>query len=164
VGDIDAGRKRASKLLAQRWTRILLIVVALGALAGGVYRLMLGRDLASGARLRVSSTLSSCPTDPICNAMLFHTEAESTPWVEMDLGAAKTIRRIEVTNRTDCCTDRAVPLVIEASTDRKVWTPVARRETDFATWIATFPPRTARYVKLSVPRYTSFHLQDVAIR
>jgi hypothetical protein len=96
--------------------------------------------------------------------MLFHTEAESSPWVELDLGAPKTIRRVEVTNRTDCCTDRAIPLVIEASTDRTQWTLLGRRDTDFATWTASFPPRVARYVKLSVPRHTSFHLQDVVIR
>ena len=164
LGDIDAARKRTNKLLAQRWLRILLVVVVLGALAGGVYRLLLGRNLVAGAKIRVSSVLPSCANDPICNVMLFHTETETNPWVELDLGAAKKIRRIEVTNRMDCCQDREVPLVIETSTDRKQWSPLARRDTEFTTWSPDFAPRVARYVKLWVPKTTQFHLHDIVIR
>jgi len=164
MGDIDAARERTSKLVTQRWLRILLMVVVLGLLAAGVLRLVQGRNLAAGAKIRVSSMLASCPNDPICNVMLFHTETESNPWVELDLGAAKKIRRIEVTNRRDCCQDRQVPLVIETSTDRKQWSPLARRDTDFAIWSPEFAPRVARYVKLWVPKTTQFHLHDVVIR
>lgn len=164
VGDLDAARKRTSKLRAQRWMRILLVLVALGVLAAGVARLIRGGDLAASAKLRVSSSLSNCATDPGCYTMLFHTENENNPWVELDLGAPKKIRTIEVINRTDCCSERAVPLVVEGSNDRKLWTPIARRDTEFTTWTATFAPRVVRYVKLSVPRTTPFHLRDIVIR
>jgi hypothetical protein len=164
VGDLDAARIRASRLIGQRWIRILVIVAALVALVLGVQRLMEGANLAAKAKLRVSSSFATCATDSLCSGMLFHTETEYNPWVEFDLGAPKTVHRVELTNRTDCCTERAVPLVIETSTDHAQWKPAGRRETDFSTWTAEFPPRTARYVKLSVPRNTTFHLQDVAIR
>jgi hypothetical protein len=164
VGELDAARTRTSRLVAQRWLRILLILAALLGVVLGVLRLIEGANLASGAKLRVSSSYPSCATDPICSAMLFHTESEYNPWVELDLGAPKTIHRVEITNRVDCCTERAIPLVVETSTDRVQWKPAGRRDSDFSTWTAEFAPRIARYVKLSVPRNTAFHLQDVAIR
>jgi len=164
VGELDAARARANRLVAQRWLRVLLITAAVVGIVLGVQRLMEGANLAPKAKLRVSSTFATCATDAICSAMLFHTETEYSPWVEFDLGAPKKIHRVEITNREDCCTDRAVPLVVETSTDRVQWKPAGRRETDFSTWTAEFPARSARYVKLSVPRNTAFHLQDVAIR
>ena len=114
--------------------------------------------------MRVSSSWAGCTSDPPCTALLFHTDPELNPWVEFDLGAPKTIQRLEITNRTDCCSDRAVPLIVESSTDRANWTPIGQRDTEFQTWTLTFKPRLARYVKLRVPRNTTFHLKDVAIR
>jgi hypothetical protein len=164
VGDLDAPRNRLDRLIAQRWLRVLLVVAVLLALGAGVRRLLRGPDLTSNVTVRVSSTWNGCANDPPCMALLFHTDPEPNPWAELDLGAPKTIQRIEITNRKDCCSDRAVPLIVESSTDRANWTPVGQRDTEFQTWTLTFKPRLARYVKLRVPRNTAFHLKDVAIR
>jgi hypothetical protein len=164
VGDLDASRNRLDRLIAQRWLRVLLVVAVLLALGAGVRRLLRGPDLASNVSLRVSSTWNGCANDPPCMALLFHTDPEPNPWAELDLGAPKTIQRIEITNRTDCCGDRAVPLIVESSMDRANWTSVGRRDTEFQTWTLTFKPRLARYVKLRVPRDSVFHLKDVVIR
>jgi len=164
VGDLDAARNRLDRLLAQRWLRIVLVAGVLLAIGLGGRRLLRGPDLASGAALRVSSSWAGCASDPPCVALLFHTDPEPNPWAELDLGAPKTIRRIEVTNRKDCCSERAVGLIVESSMDRANWTSLGQRDTDFQTWTLTFKPRVARYVKLRVPRSTAFHLKDVAIR
>ena len=164
VGDLDAARTRLDRLIAQRWLRIVLVVGVLLALGLGVRRLVGGPNLASGASLRLSSSWSGCAGDPPCAALMFHTDPEPNPWVELDLGAAKMIRQIEISNRTDCCSERAVPMFVESSTDRTNWTSVGQRETEFQSWTLTFKPRLARYVKLRVTRNTAFHLKDIAIR
>ena len=162
--DVDAAQHRLDRLIAQRWVRIVLVVGVLLALALGVRRLLRGPDLAANAALRLSSSWSGCASDPPCTALLFHTDPEPNPWAELDLGAPKTIRRIEISNRTDCCSERAVPLIVESSTDRTNWTSLGRRETEFQSWTLTFKPRLARYVKVRVPKSTAFHLKDIAIR
>ena len=164
VGDLDAAQTRLDRLIAQRWLRIVLVAGVLVGLGFGVRGLVRGRDLASGATLRLSSSWAGCANDPPCVVLMFHTDSESSPWAELDLGAPKTIREIEITNRTDCCSERALPLIVESSMDRANWTPVGQRDTEFRTWTLTFKPRLARYVKLRVPRSTVFHLKDVAIR
>jgi hypothetical protein len=164
VDRIDAPRKRADRLVAQRWRRVLLIVAVLVAVTAGVRRLQVGPDLAAGITPRVSSSWSGCASDPPCTALLFHTDPEANPWVEFDLGAKKTVRKIEVTNRDDCCGERAIPLVAEVSTDRLTWTQVGRRDLEFSKWTASFKPVSVRYVRLRVARQSTFHLKEVAIR
>ena len=68
------------------------------------------------------------------------------------LGQVRKTSSIVVTNRLDCCPDRAVPLVVELSTDSKNRKVVAKRTTSFDTFRATYATTRARYVKLHVPR------------
>ena len=152
------------RLLAQRWLRVPLATVALIAIVVGLRALTAGENLAEGKPFRTSSMFSgwaACQADGACADLIFHTEEQMNPWVEYDLGAPKKIRKIEVKNRPECCHERAVPLVVEVSTDRNTWTEVARRDIEFSTWSASFPARTARYVRLRVARTTTFHLKGV---
>ena len=96
--------------------------------------------------------------------MLFRSETENNPWVEIDLGAPTRVHRIEVINRGDCCADRATPMVVEVSTDRASWTQVARRDEDFGSWKTNFPGHIARYVRLRVLKRSVLHLQAIAVR
>ena len=99
-----------------------------------------------------------------CGDLFFHTQPQDSPWIDFDLGAVKSVHRVEVTNRSDCCQERAIPLIVEVSVDDKQWIQVARRDTDFAAWTATFPKQKARYVRFRVPRSTTLHFDDVVIR
>lgn len=164
LADLDAPKRRVERTLFQRWWRLSLVVLLLAIVAMGVRKLVLGPNMLSDKPMRVSSSWTGCAQDAGCQALLFHTEHEVNPWVEFDLGARKTFRRLEVTNRGDCCSDRAVPLVAEISDDRASWTQIGRKETDFSTWTLSFPPKTARYIKLRVARMSTFHLKDVALR
>jgi hypothetical protein len=165
--DLDGTQRRIDRLQAQRWLRVTLATVALIAVVVGVRALTTGPNLAEGKPFRTSSSWSgwaACQADGSCSDIIFHTDEQSNPWFEYDLGAPKKVHRVEIKNRDECCHERAVPLIVEVSNDRNNWTEVARRDTEFSTWTAKFPTRTARYVRLRVPRTTTFHLREVVVR
>lgn len=164
---------RVGALLLQRGARsfgLTACVVAL--LVFGVMtiqRLTLKPDLAAGKPWRASSALDVCkPQEHYCASartdIFFCTTEESNPWVEIDLGKPTSFARIDVTNRSDCCAERATPLVAEVSLDQKSWREIARRPDSFSEWKATFAPQKARYVRLRAPRRTILHLEKVAVR
>jgi hypothetical protein len=81
----------------------------------------------------------------------FHTLQEPEPWVMFDLGRERRVSAVEVDNRLDCCAERAVPLAIEVSSDKKTWHEVARHTTEFTSMRESFSPVRARYVRFRVP-------------
>jgi hypothetical protein len=162
--DLAGPRVRSDRLITQRWIRIAAAVVLLIVAGVGTRALVLGPNLAEGKPFRVSSSWAGCSGDAGCQQQLFHTDPQNNPWVEFDLGAPKSVHRIEITNRDDCCAERVAPLIAEVSLDANKWTEVAKNEKVFSTWTAKFPPKVARYVRLRVPRDTVFHLKEVAIR
>jgi hypothetical protein len=167
VWELDGPRRVVERVFVQRWLRVALVGALVLALVIAIRIFWLGPNLAAGKPFRVSSTYSgwpSCLANNGCKGLMFHTETETNPWVEIDLGAPKKIRRIEVINRADCCADRATPLVAEVGTDRVTWTQVARSDEPFGSWKVNFPPRVARYVRLRSPRHTVLHLQAIAVR
>jgi hypothetical protein len=164
LADLEAPGRRRDRLLAQRWAAIAGFAVVLILLAFGIRTLVIGRNLVAGQTPRTSTSWAGCPSDPGCVPLLFCTDDQNDPWAEFDLGGPKRIHRIDVTNREDCCGDRAVPLVMEVSNDRSSWTEVAKRTEEFTSFTVKFPPRVARYVRFRVPKRAVFHLKDVAIR
>jgi hypothetical protein len=165
VADIDAPRQRAERIVGQRWSRVALVAVALVLLVMGIRSLARGTNLAEDRPFRTSSAWPGCSGDPFCVGLLFCADpSDVNPWIEFDLGSPKQVRRVDVTNREDCCRERAVPLIVETSDDQKTWSEAARQDQEFKRWSAKFPARTTRYVRLRVPRQTVFHLQEVAIR
>jgi hypothetical protein len=161
---LDAPRRRVAWIVVQRRLRLGLVAAALLAAAYGIYARSLGPNLVADRHFRTSSTYAGCSPEGGCDSIFFHTEEGDNPWIEFDLGAPKRVHRVEVKNRPDCCQDRAVPMVIEISTDANHWTEVARRDDEFMTWIAKFPAKTARYVRLKVTRHSTLHLGDVVVR
>jgi len=164
---LGAPRRRLAWLVAQRWGRIALIGVAVLMIVFGVRALAQGPDLAKNKPFRLSADWqgwADCLAHDGCHGLMLHGEMDNNPWVEIDLGAPKRVQRIDVVNREDCCEDRAVPLIVELSSDRNEWTLVARRNEEFKSWTAKFPPRTARYVRLKVLKRTMLHLRSIAVR
>jgi hypothetical protein len=164
VFELDAPQRRVNAILGQRVARIAVSWVVLALLVYGVRVLSLGPDLAAGRAFRTSSSWMGCSSDPNCVGLAFHTEPQVDPWAELDLGRPTTFHRIEITNRGDCCAERAIPLVVEVSADGAAWREVARRDAEFSSWTVRLQPMTARYVKFKVPRMSTLHLQRVAIR
>lgn len=169
----SAPEKELHKLRRQRRRRMLLsVVLLLAATITGlvVYkRATTAPDLALGKPWRASSKMAECRPElercaGVRTKIFFLTNVEENPWYEVDLGRPQAVSVVDIDNRIDCCIDRARGLIVELSTDGRTWTTVARQPQSFHFWIARFPTRQARYVRLSVPKKTSLHLQRVAVR
>ncbi|HYO96953.1 MAG TPA: discoidin domain-containing protein [Polyangiaceae bacterium] len=146
---------------------VLLLLAALAVFQAA--RAREGRELLRQARWEASSVgeglgcqspAQQCETSP---EFFVHTQDEAEPWVRFDLGTPRTFSELEVRNRADCCTERAVPLIFEVSDNQQSWREVLRREDDFSLWKASFPKVTARFVRLRVGRTTNLHLKAVRL-
>jgi hypothetical protein len=121
-------------------------------------------NLAAKAPYRLSSSERPCKGLYSCGNAFFHTTEEDSPWIEYDLGAPTVLQSIKVLNRSDCCQDRALPMVVELSSDHNQWEEVDRAVSPFATYRASLKGHTARYVRLRVARRSVLHLEAVVIR
>lgn len=160
------------RLLAQRVLRLGALAVMLAACWFGGLKLRELRerrgDLSIGKSWVASSSYEEVCQSPSrdCNpqkSYFFHTQNEAQPWLEIDLGAPRTVSGVHVFNRRDCCTERAVPLIVEASSDKNRWQELARRTEVFDDWRATFKPTSARWVRFRAARQTILHLHDVRV-
>jgi F5/8 type C domain len=171
VHESQAGRR---KLDAQRSWRVgglaLIVVVAVVGWFPLSDYLDEVRDRAVGAPWRTSSHYGSggC-TSPNqkcegADGWFFHTaEKDRNPWIEFDLRGSKSVSTVVVENRSDCCAERAVPLIVELSDDRHHWRQVAERQEPFTTWRAHFPGSDAAFVRLRAPHAVALHLKRVHI-
>jgi hypothetical protein len=149
----------------RRTTRVTLLLVAAGvAVVAAVLIAWLTRprDLVPNATRTQSSQMFTCSYGECGNAV-FHTNLELNPWVQYDFGSERRLHSIAVTNRTDCCYERAVPLVVETSNDGRRWNEQVRTDESFVTWSAKLRGK-ARYVRLRVARTSHLHLSTVVIR
>jgi hypothetical protein len=125
-------------------------------------------DLARGARWRSSSALDGwVSTGTIGEVqppnLVFHTLEEHEPWIEIDLGALRTVRAAHIVAREDCCRDRTFPLIVEVGEDRSKLREVARRTSEFRAWDPSFAPTPARFVRLRQLNDKFFHLAAISI-
>lgn len=125
-------------------------------------------DLAAGKPSTQSSKWAEChPDKNECGGyptrIAFHTNAEQSPWFQIDLGEPTAFSSATIVNRQDMALPLAVPLVVEVSDDGKSFREIARRDDVFSTWLATFPPQTARYLRLKVTRLSTLHLEAVQV-
>jgi hypothetical protein len=160
---------RRQAILRRRALRLALVVAALLLGFITLRPFYPKSNLAAGKPWKASSTYTVCdPAKHSCGGatdtdIFFHTLEDDSPWVEIDLGEPTRISEVTVRNRTDCCTDRALPLVVEVASEPGAWKEVARRTESFGTWEPTFKPVRARYVRLRVPRKTFLHLVEFSI-
>lgn len=127
-------------------------------------------NLLVGKSYRLSSEWAKCePEKRRCGTtnntrIFFHTLENDNPWIEYDLKVETTFSRIFIKNRTDCCIERARPLVVEVSNDGTNWKEVARNsELMYRTWEAKFKPQKARFLRLRVARKSTLHLEEVKL-
>jgi hypothetical protein len=165
--------QRVRRVRLQRWVRIGVPLVALlGVLVAAVLAIMAALqppNLLAGKPWRTSSTIpnfsaTAREVDGRKIDIFFHTNEELNPWIEYDLGKPTRITGLHIVNRGDCCADRAIPIVLEASDDRTTWKPVLRRDEPFTTWTQTIAAFTARYVRLRVDKQSWLHLEKFELR
>ena len=159
----------------QRVVRIAVpVLLACVMLLAAVSRRAAGADLAQGTPWRASSTYSgggdacsspqqTCPGSE--QGFFFHTEeSDRNSWIEFEFDSRPLdISMVEIENRTDCCADRAVPLVIEVSLDHNNWQQVAQRAKSFSTWHASFPSIQASWVRVRLLQKGPLHLKRIRI-
>jgi hypothetical protein len=150
-------------MLARRRVRIAATSVVLTA--AFIAMMALGSAITSPTDLarNLPWTVSSQENIVLPLNIRFHTKQEMNPWFEIDLANPRRVQGLYVRNRTDCCLERAIPLVAETSVDHTTWTEVARQEAIFTEWTPSFPSVTARYVRLRVPRVAVLHLEQVKV-
>lgn len=96
--------------------------------------------------------------------LVLHTGYERAPWVEIDLEQVRTIERVIVRQRLDCCQNQGLPMVIELAGEDKQWRQVAEKTTPFDSWVARFSPQTARWVRIrSTAKSTAIQVREVRI-
>jgi hypothetical protein len=168
-----SARERLERARLQRLWRLGFLVVLLLAGSGTgalrIQRALEPPDLARGKPFRTSSKWMDChPERQDCGgthtSIMFHTLEEKEPWFELDLGKPQRFARVEVVNRSDCCPDRAIPLVLEVGNDPQHFRAIAKRKQPFSEWDVEFAPVTARYVRLRVTRRSTLHLERVSVR
>jgi hypothetical protein len=133
--------------------------VVLGAVVG-VQSVTRGPNLAKFKPVTMSSQMegygANQATDDVVNVLGAHTNRENRPWLTVDLQGVYSIKHVVVHNRTDCCEDRMVPLIIEVSTNNRDFTMITRHDAEFHTWAAKFTPVQTRYVRLRVDKPSTY--------
>jgi len=170
--ELEREANRVASVLYMRWLRILgavaVVLILVGVVYGAIRRSATGPNLALGAKVTLSSNSKTYGVPPERavdgdrNELGFHTNNEKNAWVQLDLGSEKRIRKVVVYNRTSN-SQRAVPLIVEVSKDRRNWDEVAKRDEDFAIWTAEFSPKKARYVRLKLQDRNFLHLAEIEV-
>jgi hypothetical protein len=174
VAAATASETAVQRLRSRRHWRLGLLVFLLGCVLFESVPRIVDRwntvaDLALGKPWRASSAAMQCnPKERRCGnhigpRIFFHTQNERSPWLELDLEDVEEISSVRVKNRSDCCGERALPLVVELSQDRTTWREVARRKRNFRKWTAKFPAQQARWVRLRVDTTSALHLEQVNV-
>jgi hypothetical protein len=100
---------------------------------------------------------------PLPSGLVFHTDLEAGPWILIDLLERRSISRIVLRNRQDCCFERGLPLVVETGDSPDTLRRVGRQTQVFDRWVVEFAEREARYVRLRAESSTYLHLSEVEI-
>ncbi|XP_060596490.1 uncharacterized protein LOC132750510 [Ruditapes philippinarum] len=95
----------------------------------------------------------------------FHTQKHMSPWWEVDLLDVYSINTVKMTNRADCCADRAGNMEVSVAVENGKWKVVASKEGPLgASATLTFDAVEARYVRLTLKdKETWFHLCEVEV-
>jgi hypothetical protein len=157
---------RIEQLLYQRTLRVLGVLLCVAGAWLAVWfageALERSREISNGKEWRASSHgHSACksPQQRCRSGYFFHTKDQDEPWVTLDLAEEMTFSAVRIDNRADCCRERAVPLIVEVSTDGKTFREVARRTEDFESWTAEFEPVSARFVRARLAAKNYLHLK-----
>jgi hypothetical protein len=155
--------------------RLFAATVAIGVLAWAFVLLRSPTEISIGAHW----TASSASNGPAISGELprrrlfystpnyfFHTNAEHEPWIWIDLGRERVVTSVKITNRLDCCRDRARDLVVDLGTQTSDFRHAQthpKGDPDFHEWEVRYPPTKARFVRIRGTRNESFHLADVRV-
>jgi hypothetical protein len=168
---LDADARRVGRLLRVRWLRFIVVALPLAlGMIWGLARVTARPNLALHRPVEVTSRDPTYGVDPSHvvdgdeSNLGFHTDRGTPHSVTIDLGSVRSLKRVEVFNRADCCEERATPLSVQLSVDGHAYTTVARRSRVFQQWSASLPGGSAgRFVRLVHESNEYFHLSEVEV-
>ncbi|HYQ17176.1 MAG TPA: discoidin domain-containing protein [Polyangiaceae bacterium] len=163
IAELERPARDTTRWRLVRTARIAAGIFVVGSLLWlGLSYSLRSPNLVPSAQRTLSSQIVDC-AGGACGSAIFHTNDEVHPWVRYDFGSPRQLHSVSVENRTDCCTERAVPLVVETSDDAKSWTERVRTDVPFVHWSSSLDAR-ARYVRLRIDGRSILHLNEVVIR
>jgi hypothetical protein len=161
------------RVLFQRWARIgaaVLVLLAIAWSVSGVIEKRFARpNIALGRPVTISSQFGDIALDHTLlvdgdrTNLGFHTDTGPNQWVMIDLGAPKSISKVVVYNRAECCQERAIPLRIEVSDDGSSFRKVADRTEEFDVWTAKGLSEKGRFVRIRHLGANFLHLSEVEV-
>lgn len=92
-----------------------------------------------------------------------HTIVENEPWVRVDLASTYKVKTIRVYNRTDCCVDEILPLIVEVGTENDPAPFIAERSETFEVWEIDVGGHPASTVKIHSRRKSYIALAEVEV-
>lgn len=167
----DAEPRSARAIRIQRVLRLFLAGVAfVGLVVALVVWIARPSNVARGSKVTASSRYPGSP-DPanlvdgnVTAAYGVHTNVEDTPWVEVDLGQVRTLKRIVVYHRTDGYEKESLPLTLDSSEDHASWNRVAIRREVFTgekPWIEKLTGQHARWLRFTLGKNGYISLGEV---
>lgn len=169
LAELEEPARRARAAQRRLWAVALAPPLVLALVVGlAAWRVFGAREVSIGKPWATSSTGLVCdPEHQTCGGwptrIFFHTKEDAEPWFEIDLGQEYELSRIEVQNRSDCCAERALPVIVEVSRDHLRYRAVARKFAVFDLWKQSLPSIRARFVRLRVTRQSTLHLERVRV-
>ena len=81
----------------------------------------------------------------------------------LDFRENKSVSRVVIYNRVDCCQADSAPLALELSTDGKTFQSIARRNEPFEKWKVDIEPHAARYLRVHLQKVGTLQLNEVEV-
>lgn len=166
-GSVDP--RTVAKLRIMRALRLAGAVLAVLFLArAGIRKLIAPKDVALGKPVVASSHYAGTPdagglTDGDTRALGVHTLVESAPWVTVDLGKSYRVRTVRIHNRSDCCVDEGLGLVVEVGGPADPAPFVAQRNEHYEVWDIDAGGKEAQMITLRLPRNGYIALSELEV-
>ncbi len=161
------------RVLFMRWARIgaaaLVLLSIAWSISGVVEKRFAKPNIALGRPVTISSQFGDVALDHTLlvdgdrTNLGFHTDTGPNQWVTIDLGSPKSISKVVVYNRVECCQERAIPLRLEVSDDNVNFRKVVDRTEEFDVWTAKGLDAKGRYVRLRHLGSSFLHFAEIEV-
>jgi hypothetical protein len=146
----------------------MVVMTSLGTLLVARLSPSRGPNLARACRVSASEREpTSEPAESVVDGDAwtrgFVSRSGDRPWLLLDLGSDRVLRRVVVINCYDCPLDNDSPLVLELSRDGRSFVQAARHEGSFELWDQPILGAQARFIRLRLDRSGSLRLREVEV-